>query len=229
MSGLSANPFITNIVPLFNVSSSPGGPTSVIDYSSQIIGFQTMLDYTNYVVATDIIQGQTGTQVIINSDLLIEGQLTINSFPIGPDPLGSNFTSGTAFTVQTNNILNPNVNFIVNGSNAFVIDENANSIFSGTITCQNIVQVSDKRLKSNVSSLSNSLSTLTELHAVQYTMNGKDSRLGFIAQDVHQVLPTIVNTSNPYWSIDYTQIIPLLVESIKELSAEIKILREERV
>jgi len=226
MSGLSANPFITNIVPLFNVSSSPSGATNVIDYSSQIIGFQSMLDYTNYVVATDIIQGQTGTQVIINSDLLIEGQLTINSFPIGPDSLGSNFTSGTAFVVKTNNILNPNVQFIVNNCNAFVIDENANSIFSGTITCQNIVQVSDKRLKSNVSSLSNSLSTLTELHAVQYTMNGKDSRLGFIAQDVHQVLPTIVNTSNPYWSIDYTQIIPLLVESIKELSAEVKLLRE---
>ena len=171
------------------------------------------------------------TQVIINSDLAIVGNLTINNIPIGPDSLGSNFTSGTSFTVQTSNLLNTNVKFIVNTCNAFSIDENANSVFSGTITCQNVTQVSDKRLKSNIISLSNCLSTLVELNAVHYTLNGKENTplLGFIAQDIHKVLPTIVNTSTPYWSIDYTQLIPLLVESVKELAAEVKLLRAERV
>jgi hypothetical protein len=230
MSGFAANPFITNIVPLFNVSTSPGGSANVVDYSSQITGLLSIIDYANYIVSTDIIQGQTGTQVIINSDLAIIGNVTINNIPIGPDSLGSNFTSGTSFTVQTSNVLEPNVQFIVNNSNAFTIDQNANSIFSGTITCQNVTQVSDKRLKSNITSLSNCLSTVIELNAVHYTLHGKENTsLGFIAQDLHEVLPTIVNTSTFYWSIDYTQIIPLLVESVKELAAEVKLLRAERV
>ena len=225
MSGLSYNPYITNIIPIFNVSSNNSGSIASVDYSSQIIGFESMIDYTNNIVSTDIIKGYSDTQVTVNSDLLIDGSLIINSYPIGPDTTGSNFTSGTAFTVQTTNMLNTNVQFIVNNNTAFAIDSDANSLFSGTITCQNVVQVSDRRLKTNIFNISNCLSTLMKLEAIQYTMNNVSS-LGFIAQDVYEVLPTIVNTSKPYWSIDYTQLIPLLVESVKELSAEVKLLRE---
>ena len=224
---MSANLYVTNIVPLFNVSSNAGGTTTAINYANQITGFQTMLDYTTFTVTADIIQGASATEININSDLLLTGQLYINSYPVGPDINGSNFTSGTAFTVQTSNELtalnltNPTVQFIVNGNEAFTINNIANSIFSGTITCQGINQPSDRRLKTNITTVSNSLSTILELNAVQYTMNAKDA-LGFIAQDVNIVLPMIVNTTTPYWSIDYTQLIPLLVESIKELSAEVK-------
>jgi hypothetical protein len=225
MSGQSYNPYITNIVPLFNVPNSASGTITNIDYTNQIAGFGTMIDYNNYVVSADTIQGISDTIVNINSDVIISGNLIVNSYPLGPDVNGSNFTSGTGFTVETTNLSNINMQFIVNGINALTITSNANSIFSGTITCENVVQVSDRRLKSDIINISNSLSTLLELEAVQYTMN-KESRLGFIAQDVYEVIPKIVNTSNTYWSIDYTQIIPLLVESIKELSAEIKSLRK---
>ena len=48
--------------------------------------------------------------------------------------------------------------------------------------------------------------------------------VGFIAQDVQKVVPQIVKkASNDKLSIDYSKVVPLLVEAIKELSKERKI------
>jgi hypothetical protein len=75
--------------------------------------------------------------------------------------------------------------------------------------------------------MSNSLSTLLELNGVHYTMNNSYNS-GFIAQQLHSVIPEAVNTKNSEkWSVDYSQIIPLLVESVKELHKEIKELRKK--
>lgn len=42
-------------------------------------------------------------------------------------------------------------------------------------------------------------------------------RIGFLAQQVKQVLPEAVQTDKDgYWGIDYSTIIPLLVEALKE-------------
>ena len=41
--------------------------------------------------------------------------------------------------------------------------------------------------------------------------------IGLIAQDVQAVLPEIVNEQNDLLSVEYTSIIPVIIESIKEL------------
>ena len=44
-------------------------------------------------------------------------------------------------------------------------------------------------------------------------------QIGFIAQELQKVLPEAVHTiqNSPFLSVDYTRIIPLLVEAVKEL------------
>ena len=89
---------------------------------------------------------------------------------------------------------------------------------------------SDARLKTDVVPIENSLDIINKMNGVSYRMN-KDTKnsYGFIAQDVQKIVPEIVETDpNGYMTISYIEIIPFLVESIKQLKQEIKILKQEK-
>jgi len=86
---------------------------------------------------------------------------------------------------------------------------------------------SDIRLKQNINQLQNSLSILKNLRGVsfEYTQEsnmGGGLRYGFIAQEVQEFIPDIVRSrvkGDGMLSLSYTEIIPLLVEAVKELSS----------
>jgi len=63
--------------------------------------------------------------------------------------------------------------------------------------------------------------SVSKLNSEDYT---KDNTFGFIAQEVKEVLPEVVSydKENDLYSMDYTAIIPLLVESIKMQQAQIE-------
>ena len=53
--------------------------------------------------------------------------------------------------------------------------------------------------------------------------------VGVIAQEVEKVIPEIVQTrDNGYKAVKYEKIVPLLIESIKELKAEIEELKKSK-
>jgi hypothetical protein len=89
-----------------------------------------------------------------------------------------------------------------------------------------VAGTSDIRLKQNINQLNNSLSIINKLRGVsfEYTKEsnmGDGLRYGFIAQEVQQFIPEIVrqrSKTDGMLSLNYTEIIPLLVEAIKELS-----------
>jgi hypothetical protein len=82
---------------------------------------------------------------------------------------------------------------------------------------------SDERVKENLVPIENGLTKVTSLRAVtgNYINDAdKTARPFLIAQDVHAVLPEAVNTKDENeWGLAYTDVIPLLVASIKELKA----------
>ena len=99
-----------------------------------------------------------------------------------------------------------------------------NSIYvNNDVHCQNVYQVSDKRFKTNVVPLVGALSTICQLKGVHYEFGAFNvPSLGFIAQEVYPIVPEAVNTNNPeIWAVDYTKIIPLLVEAVKELAGRL--------
>jgi hypothetical protein len=87
-------------------------------------------------------------------------------------------------------------------------------------------QPSDRRWKTNVLPLSNSLDRITGLNGVSFEWRISEfpeknfrqgSNLGFIAQDVEQIIPQIVMTDEEgYKSVDYAKLVPEIVEAIKE-------------
>jgi hypothetical protein len=89
---------------------------------------------------------------------------------------------------------------------------------------------SDKRLKENIKPLENSLNKVMKISGVEFdwkplteeekkTIHGnKGHDIGVIAQEIEEVLPEIVTTRDTgYKAVKYEKIVPLLIESIKEL------------
>lgn len=92
---------------------------------------------------------------------------------------------------------------------------------------------SDKRLKKNITTLDSqeSLDKVLKLSGVTFEWkheNDLGERVGLIAQQVEQVVPQVVTESpraddmdKTYKRVDYEALVPLLIESIKELTARV--------
>ena len=85
---------------------------------------------------------------------------------------------------------------------------------TGNIACN-----SDRQLKTNILPLENSLDKIKNLKGV--TFNWKDdpaekTNIGFIAQEVEEVIPELVSTNNDgIKSVSYTQMVSVLTEAMK--------------
>ena len=93
---------------------------------------------------------------------------------------------------------------------------------------------SDSRLKTNVASINNGLAKVLTLDGIIYNWNelaNKDLNIkeaGVIAQQIQTVLPeAVVEREDGYLTVKYERIIPLLIEAIKDLSAEVDALKKK--
>jgi hypothetical protein len=88
---------------------------------------------------------------------------------------------------------------------------------------------SDERLKDIIEPIGNAVAKVGSLRAVigKFKNDALNTRKSFlIAQDVQSVLPEAVDASNPdQLGVAYTDVIPLLVAAIKELTAEVNALK----
>jgi uncharacterized protein YqkB len=103
---------------------------------------------------------------------------------------------------------------------------------------------SDSRIKTNRQPIINAIDKINLLNPTYYNQhdsyveddllnidyNNSYKSLGFIAQEVYEVIPEAVNmgTTNELWAMDYTKLIPILTKAIQEQQALIKAL-EQRI
>ena len=97
---------------------------------------------------------------------------------------------------------------------------------TGTIRATgDVIAYSDARVKDNVITIDNALDKVTKLRGVSYTRNDvedKTTKVGVIAQEVLEVLPEVVQQDDEgKYSVAYGNMVGLLIESIKELKAEV--------
>lgn len=89
---------------------------------------------------------------------------------------------------------------------------------------------SDRELKSNVVEISGALGKLSEIRGCEF--DWKDSGkhdVGVIAQEVQKVVPEAVRQgADGYLEVCYTRLVPLLIQSIKELQQEICELKKKQ-
>ena len=92
---------------------------------------------------------------------------------------------------------------------------------------------SDERLKTEIETIPNALQKIKTINGVTFNWNSlaenKDTEkreAGVIAQQVQKVLPEIISVrDNGYLAVAYEKLVPLLIEAIKELSAEVEALK----
>lgn len=156
---------------------------------------------------------------------------------------------GMYWTCKSNNFfqldLSPANPRIAGTGNAIVFYNSETSTFN-SIQVANVYQHSDARAKTNIRDINTGLNTIAQLRPVSYnwkkpemdaeqvaqtramesTAYGpEDSQLqyGFLAQEVEQVLPDAVKTDEEgHKLINYTALIPLLVQSVQDLKAQVE-------
>jgi hypothetical protein len=148
--------------------------------------------------------------------------------------IGSVITFRTAGTERMRLIGNGRLLIGTSTDQGYLLFVNGNA--AGT---SGFANVSDGRLKKDIVPIENALNKVNKLNGVSFNWD-KDSRtdltlddnnhLGLIAQDVEKILPQVVSTGDDELqtkTITYSDIVPVLIEAIKELSKEIEILKQK--
>jgi hypothetical protein len=129
---------------------------------------------------------------------------------------------------------NAHMNIHINGSNEFRFESDGDFHADGDVIAFSTT-VSDERLKTDIEKIENATDKVSQLNGYTFTYkaDGKKSA-GVIAQEVEKVLPSAVSEKElplktddgvAYKTVQYDQIIGLLIESIKELKQEINELK----
>ena len=105
---------------------------------------------------------------------------------------------------------------------------------NGQVSASAFVTASDSRYKMQVMPLRNALEDLLNLRGVTYAYDQKQwteknfpggRQIGFIAQDIESIFPELVTTDRDgYKSVNYAGVVPVLVEAVKTLKAQMEVL-----
>jgi hypothetical protein len=205
-----------NQIAIGDTASSTSGLTNLLSLSGEGAGFT--LKSTYY------------------APILRSFSFLINA--VGNAGFWNNNTSSYSYFIEnaTNNMgigtITPDQKLHVVGNGRFTavgagtFSNNLNITSDGTLT----TATSDIKFKYNIRPLNYGLETLLQLKPVNFQwIEGEEEDLGFIAQDVAEIIPEAVNTN---WNSDllfrYESLIPILTKAIQEQQALIKAL-EQRI
>ncbi|MBX2897846.1 MAG: tail fiber domain-containing protein [Cyclobacteriaceae bacterium] len=132
--------------------------------------------------------------------------------------------------VSSNNLQNATAigyNTVVNANNKVRIGNTAVTVIEGQV---NFTAASDKRLKTNISSLNQGLDFIMKLNPVSYQMKDLDDKRtnwGFIAQEIEQIVGesnailTVGGDQDRTLGLRYTDFVAPLVKAVQEQQTEI--------
>lgn len=209
----------------------------VYTYSTSLTAWQVTSDFigndytVNVVNATSVVSsGNVGGTNLTGTAVSVTGSVTAGSFSTA-----GNITVTTSGTI----------------SNSLAVGATTPSGTAGEIRATNAITAyySDERLKNKVAKIENALDKIDQLTGFVYTQNKLAEQFGYNdyaeqvglgANAVKAVQPQAVKIApfdaNPdgtsvsgedYLTVMYERLVPLLVEGIKELRAEIKQLKGE--
>lgn len=188
--------------------------------TGQIVGSRTNMNVGNMLVVSNGIN--------VSRDINCGGWV----LPHAISTKSTVFVGGDFVVRDTNNDYKCR---IFNDGSAFFSDEkiwayNTGDMFvTGGVTCKDLSSLSDKRHKTDITQITEALSTVEKLNGVNFTWkdSGKES-MGVIAQEVEEVLPKLISInkkdedSEGTKSVNYNGLVGVLIEAVKELSARVE-------
>jgi hypothetical protein len=156
---------------------------------------------------------------------------TGNDFIIGNASINKQLIFFAGGTSTSNEIMRMNSRGIQPGSdNIYSLGKNG-ARWTEVWSANGVIQTSDARLKTNIKALSYGLNELMQLKPVSYNWKDRPDyfKIGLIAQEVQKVIPEVVigDENSGSLGMNYAELVPVLINSIKELKMEVDELKRK--
>jgi len=251
---LEADAITINGTAISSVLSPVAGSGSIVttgalNSGSITSGFGTIDTGSSTITTTGAITGGSlvadnitidGTTIALSSgDLTVDvaGDIKLNAdggdwqFRDGTDHILSISNNSSNVEIKTE-ISDKDMSFKGNDGGSVITALTLDMSGAGAATFNNdVTAFSDKRLKTDIKPITNSLDKVMQMQGVYYKRNDvEDAReqVGVLAQDMEAILPEVVLTADDEIqtkSVDYGKITSVLIEAIKELKKEINELK----
>ena len=223
---ISGKGTINNYLQL-NIQNNSNGASASSDVVATANNGNETVNYVNMGINSS---GYSGTGLLAGANkayLFATG----NDFVIGNASLNKQLIFFAGGTGDANEILRMNSLGIQPGSdNMYALGKNG-ARWSEVWSANGVIQTSDARLKTNIQELPYGLNELMLLRPVAY--NWKDQlstrKVGLIAQEVRRIIPEVVtgNEKSESLGMNYAELVPVLINAIKELKEEVDALRRK--
>jgi hypothetical protein len=162
----------------------------------------------------------SGTGLAVTSNATVGGTLAVTGIITGPK-VGLDSTDYISWTN------NAQTDFYINNLNKFRMEADGDFHADGDVVAYSTT-ISDERLKTGITTVTNALDKVTKLKGVEFTRKNNGQRsAGVIAQDVEKVLPQAIrekklplqtgDEDTLYKTVEYDALHSLYIEAIKEL------------
>jgi hypothetical protein len=225
---------------ILNKWNAPGGYTEMVAY---ITGMGTMFNTDTFSVSNLMYQQRLyvsdTTTEISNSNRRLQVRVNTslpNSLSVdGSYASISNMMGGLGITSEMSGFNTLNVDdyqtTVRNGTGRFNVSNSSNNntfeVNATGATSTAWFTYSDITLKDNIIPIPSSLNKVMSLEGVQFDWKrNSKSDYGFIAQQVKEILPEVVKENDGLLTVNYTSIIAVQNEAIKELKKELDQLKK---
>jgi hypothetical protein len=112
------------------------------------------------------------------------------------------------------------------GIGTTIVEPSSKLVVDGEVSATNFNTISDARLKTNIQVIGDPLKKVLQINGVSFNWveNNKPS-LGVIADNIQEILPELVTSTNPK-SVNYNGLIGLLIEVVKQQQDQINSLND---
>ena len=214
---------VNNLTVARNGSTIEGG---VLDFILDVRGVEVLFVYdgTTWQVYASV--GAQGASGIIGAS----GTIGVNG---ATGPVGAS-GAGASITITDDNTTNANyypmMSAVTSGIATAVYTASTEMYFnpsSGTLSATQFNSLSDEKFKDNFTPITNALELINSLKPGSFTWksNGKKA-YGVLAQETELILPEIVDSYDGKKTVSYDQMIPILIQAVKDLQKEIIELKE---
>ena len=206
---------------LTNATAATSSTTGALKVTGGI-STQNNLHVGGTTNSTDVINclKSSGTGLAVTSNATVGGTLAVTTSTTTPS-VGLDSTDYISWTDNTQ------TDFYINNLNKFRMEADGDFHADGDVVAYSTT-ISDERLKTGISTVSNALEKVSQLNGVEFTRKNNGQRsAGVIAQEVEKVLPQAIREKKLplqtgeedtlYKTVEYDALHSLYIEAIKEL------------
>ena len=166
--------------------------------------------------------------VTVTGDISISGEVNLTTGGNKNRFIDSSLSDGEALFLRSTQGGDSNHEslalFLRNGNCQLYFDNSKKleTSSSGVTVTGTVTETSDIALKSDIKPLTNTLEKIQQITGYKYNLlNSISPSMGVLAQDVEKVFPELVHGSEGKKTLQYSGLIGVLVEAVKDLSAKV--------